>query len=137
MGNQRTSGLTRRGEVWHIDKWYRGVRICESTGASSLAQAEEHLAKRMNAIREAQLHGLRAPRTFRAAATKYLQENAQKKSIKDDAVQLKQLDPAIGSYELRQVHMGTLQEFIAKRKADGVKTKTLNMALAVVRRILN
>jgi hypothetical protein len=30
-----------------------------------------------------------------------------------------------------------LQEFIARRKADGVKTKTLNASLAVVRRILN
>lgn len=33
--------------------------------------------------------------------------------------------------------MGSLQEFIAKRRADGVKTKTLNAALGVVRRICN
>lgn len=33
--------------------------------------------------------------------------------------------------------MGALQEFIAKRKAKGVKTKVLNAALAVVRRFLN
>jgi integrase len=33
--------------------------------------------------------------------------------------------------------MGSLQEFIAKRRADGVKTKTVNAALAVVRRVLN
>ncbi len=39
--------------------------------------------------------------------------------------------------ELRPVHMGSLQEFIAKRRAEGVKTKTLNAALGVVRRILN
>jgi integrase len=32
--------------------------------------------------------------------------------------------------------MGSLQEFIAKRRQDGVKTKTLNMALGVVRRVL-
>lgn len=91
----------------------------------------------MNDIREAQLHGLCPHRTFRAVATKYLQDHASKKSIKDDAVQLKRLDPFIGELELRQVHMGTLQEFIAKRRTDGVKTKTLNAALAVVRRILN
>ncbi len=60
-----------------------------------LAKAEEHLAKRMNDIREAQLHGLRPTRTFRFAATKYLQDYAQKKSIKDDAVQLRMLDPLI------------------------------------------
>lgn len=72
------------------------------------------------------------------AATKYLQDYAQqKKSIGDDAIQLKMLDPMIGDLDLRQVHMGSLQAFIAKRKAEGVKTKTLNAALAVVRRILN
>jgi len=35
------------------------------------------------------------------------------------------------------VHMGSLQDFIAKRRGDGVKTKTLNLALGVVRRVLN
>ena len=67
MGNRKTSGLTNRGGIWHIDKQYRGVRICESTGTRSLSKAEEHLAKRMNDVREAQLHGLRPHRTFRAA----------------------------------------------------------------------
>ncbi|HEY2463310.1 MAG TPA: tyrosine-type recombinase/integrase [Steroidobacteraceae bacterium] len=32
--------------------------------------------------------------------------------------------------------MGSLQEFIAKRRSDGLKTKSINAALAVVRRIL-
>ena len=58
MGNQASSGLTKRGGVWHIDKQYRGIRICESTGTGSLAKAQEHLAKRMNDIREAHLHGV-------------------------------------------------------------------------------
>jgi integrase len=39
--------------------------------------------------------------------------------------------------ELKQAHMGSLQDCIAKRRQVGVKTKTLNMALAVVRRVLN
>jgi hypothetical protein len=101
MGNQATSGLTNRGGIWHIDKQYRGIRICESTGTGSFAKAQEHLAERMNEIREAMLHGLRPSRTFRMAATKYLQDYAQKKSIGDDAVQLKMLDPKIGDLHLR------------------------------------
>src|SRR5215831_7003722 len=137
MGNRKTSGLTNRGGIWHIDKQCRGVRICESTGTSDLAKAGEQLAKRMNDVREAQLHGLRESRSFRSAATKYLQDYAHKKSIKDNAVHLKMLDPFIGTLQLQRVHMGTLQEFIAHRRSEGVKTKTLNSALAVVRRILN
>jgi integrase len=38
---------------------------------------------------------------------------------------------------LRQVHIGCLQEFIASRRKAGVKTKSINHALAIVRRILN
>jgi integrase len=137
MGNQRTSGLTKRGGIWHIDKQFRGARICESTGTSDIKQAEEYLARRVVELRETKLYGARELRSFRAAATKYLQEYHHKKRIKDDALHLRHLDPFIGGLELKQVHMGSLQDFIAKRRKDGVKTKTLNMALAVVRRVLN
>jgi integrase len=137
MGNQRTSGLTKRGGVWHIDKQFRGARICESTGTGDIGQAEEYLAKRVIELRETKLYGARALRSFRSAATKYLQEYSYKKRIKDDALHLKQLDSFIGGLELKQVHMGSLQEFIAQRRRDGVKTKTLNLALGVVRRVLN
>jgi integrase len=137
MGNQRTSGLTKRGGIWHIDKQFRGARICESTGTGDIEQAKEYLAKRVIELREIRLYGTRELRSFRAAATKYLLEYKHKKRIKDDALHLKQLDPFIGGLELKQVHMGSLQDFIAKRRKDGVKTKTLNMALAVVRRVLN
>ena len=50
--------------------------------------------------------------------TRYLEENQHKKSIADDAGLLRQLDPFIGDPLLKQVHMGTLQPFIAKRQQD-------------------
>jgi integrase len=137
MGNQKTSGLTKRGGIWHIDKTFRGARICESTGTSDLGRAEEYLAKRLVELREIRIYGARQLRTFRTAATKYLQENSHKKRIKDDAMHLKLLDGFIGDLDLTQVHMGNLQEFIAKRRQDGVKTKTMNASLGVVRRICN
>jgi integrase len=137
MGNQRTPGLTKRGGIWHVDKQFRGARICESTGTSDISQAKEYLAKRLTELREVQVYGTREPRSFRVAATKYLHEYSHKKRIGDDALHLKQLDPFIGELELKQVHMGSLREFIAQRRRDGVKTKTLNLALGVVRRVLN
>src|ERR1039458_4534648 len=84
MGNQKTSGLTKRGGIWHIDKQFRGIRIRESAATSDLPEAVALLAKRIEAIRKAQLYGVRQERTFRAAATKYLQENQQKRSLRDD-----------------------------------------------------
>ncbi len=137
MGQHKSAGLTKRGGIWHIDKRCGGARICASTGTSDLVKAQELLAKRMNDIREAHMYGLRNDRSFRVAATKYLAENQYKRSIGDDAMHLKQLDPYIGSCLLRQVHMGSLQEFIAKRRSDGLKTKSINTALAVDRQILN
>ena len=137
MGRCKPLGLTKRGGVWHIDKRIGGTRLCESTGTSDLAKAQEQLAKRVDDARTARLYGVRRDYSFRAAATKYLEENQGKRSIGDDAMHLKQLDPFIGTHSLRQVRMGTLQEFIAKRRSDGVKTKTINAALGVVRRILN
>jgi hypothetical protein len=35
MGNQKTSGLTKRGGIWHIDKQFRAVRIRESAATGS------------------------------------------------------------------------------------------------------
>lgn len=137
MGKQKVPGLTKRGGIWHVDKMYRGTRLCESTGTGDVGQAQEYLAKRLTQCREADIYGARPRHTFRAAATRYLQDYGHKKSIKDDAMHLKQLDPFIGAMELKQVHLGSLQDFIARRRLDGVKTKTLNMALAIVRRVLN
>jgi integrase len=137
MGSHKTSGLTKRGGIWHIDKRFRGVRICESTGTNDLKEAEEQLAKRVSEVREATLYGLRPERTFRLAATKYLEENRHKRRIVDDALQLRHLDRFIGALPLKEVHHGSLQDFIVERRKEGVKTKTVNAALAVVRRILN
>jgi integrase len=137
MGQRKSPGLTKRGGIWHIDKQIGGKRLCESTDTGDLLKAQEQLAKRLNEAREARLFGLREDRSFRAAATKFLDENQHKRSIGTDAVHLKQLDPFIGGLALKQVHMGSLQEFIVKRRRDGVKTKSINEALAVVRRIVN
>jgi integrase len=136
MGNQRTSGLTKRGGTWHIDKQFRGVRIRESAATGNLTEAVALLAKRIEAIRKALIYGIRPERTFRAAATKYLQENQHKRSISDDACHLAILDPFIGDLYLSGVYMEKLQPFIDKRRKDGVKAKTINLSLEAVRRIL-
>lgn len=137
MGRIRTAGLYKRNGIWHIDKQIRGYRICESTGEVDLAKAEAYLAKKTEEIRQAAIYGVRPKRTFRMAATKYLNENQHKRRIADDALHLKQLDPFIGHLSIESVHMGTLQAFIQARRKQGIKTKSINLALGVVRHILN
>jgi integrase len=138
MGRKHSPGLRKRRGIWHIEKQIRGYgRLYESTGAGQLQEAERYLAKRVEEIRENLVYGKRPARSFREAATKYLLDNQDKASIGKDACHLKQLDPFIGDLPMHQVHMGTLAPFIAARRQQGVKTKTINLALSTVRRILN
>lgn len=137
MGRIKTAGLVKRGDIWHIDKRIGGKRLCESTGETELKQAELYLAMRVEHYRRASIYGERPSRLFKEAAKKYLRENQHKRSIDDDELHLAQLKPFIGDLDLRQVHAGTLQPFIDHRLKQGRKTKTVNIALSVVRRILN
>jgi integrase len=66
-----------------------------------------------------------------------LQENQHLRSIGDYALHLKQLDPYLGDLPLASVHMGTLRPFIEARQKQGRKAKSINLALGLVRHILN
>ena len=137
MGRKRIPGLRKRGGIWHIEKQILGQTIHESTGTSDLEAAELILARRIEEVRQAKVFGVRPQRSFREAATKYLEENVHLGSIGDSALHLRQLDPFIGDLPLASVHLGTLQPFIEARRKQGIKTKSINLALGVVRRILN
>lgn len=134
-------GLYRRpdkpGGLWHVDKIVHGQRICESCGTCDEEEAKQYLIRRLEEIRQAVIYGVRPDRIFRIAATKYLSENQHKASIVSDGYMLKSLDPFIGEVPLSKLHDGTLQPYIAARRAEGIKFKTINLALSVVRRILN
>lgn len=131
-----SGGLQFRKGVWHIDKRIRGRRLCESTGTSNREEAEQYLARRMEELRQADVYGVRPARTWRQAATRYLNEYAHKRSISRDAQDLRLLDEYIGGLELRHIHDGTLARFIADRRKQGIKSSTVERSLAVVRRIL-
>ncbi len=57
--------------------------------------------------------------------------------MSEDARYLKILDKWIGDLALENVHMGTMQPFIDGEKARGVKSRTINYPLQLVRHILN
>ena len=137
MGRKRTPGLRKRGEFWHIDKQVFGQRLCESTYTDSLEEAEKYLANRIESLRQVAMYGARPKRSFREAATKFLQENQHKRSIRCDAERLGKLDKYIGDLPLETIHRGTLQPFIEAKKKNGNKNRTVNYGLQTVRHILN
>ena len=137
MAKKRIPGLYKREGIWIIDKIICGNRLCESTGTGDLDEAEKYLARRIEGIRQAVIYGVRSLHSFQEAILKYLQEKQHKRSIGDDALHLKTLNQYIGHLTLDQIHNGTLQPFIQARLAKGVKMKTINLALGVLRHLLN
>jgi len=137
MPKKHTPGLFKRGKIWHVEKQVLGCRLRESTGESNVTKAEQYLAKRMEDIRQASVYGVRPKRTFRQAAIKFLAENQHKRSIREDALHFRILDKYIGVLTLETVHMGSLQPFIQARRQQGVKNRTINYGLQVVRHTLN
>ena len=137
MGRKRTPGLVHRGGVWHIDKHIGGRRVCQSTGAASLEEAERFLARLSEETRQAQVYGVRPIRTFEQAAAKYVLENTHKRSLRHDVGRLHLLIPWIGAEPLHRIHRGTLQSWVDKRLEEGAAAGTINHGLKLVRRILN
>ena len=137
MGRKRTPGLRQRRGIWHIEKVIFGQRLSESARTGDLEEAERFLAHRVETIRRAQVYGVRPERPFKEAAAKYLRENMHKRSIADDASRLKSLLPVIGELPLQRLHDGTLQPYVDQCLVQGLKKKTINNGLEIVRRILN
>jgi len=132
---KKSTGLTKRNGIWHINKVIKGKRLYESTGTGTLEEAERYLALRITEFREHVVYGARRSYTFIEAATKYLKEE-DKKSIDRDAVSLKAVMPYIGELPLEQIHMGTLEVFISDRKVMGLKNGTINRDIAIISRVL-
>ena len=133
--SKKTSGLFKRGEIWHIDKRVCGIRIRESCETSEIEEAERYLNHRIHEIRNQVIYNQRKEWTFLDAATKYVQEET-KKSLDRDIVSIEAANPFIGQLPLRHVHMGTLEKFINARLKSGIKAITVNRDLAIIRRIL-
>jgi len=45
MARKKPPGLVKRAGIWHIDERINGQRVCQSTGADRLDEAERFLAR--------------------------------------------------------------------------------------------
>lgn len=134
---QTTRGIyPEKNGLWQVDKWKWGTRF-RQCGFQSFDAAESWLIRQLNEKREAMLHGTRIGRTFDQAAAHYITLNEAKASLETEIYMLNSVMPHIGTLELHQVHDGTLAPYKTKRLEEGRSHKTVNLALGVVRRILN
>ena len=132
----RSPGLTQKPNgIWHIDRVYRRRRICESTGTSRLADAEEYLAHRLDEVRREIDLGERTKRSFDEAAAKYLLE-LTKKSARDDIRYLDFWVPRIGNVDIDRIHDGTLAKGVKELLERGLSRGTINHYIELVRLVL-
>lgn len=137
MGRSTMPGIYRDNSGnWCVDKVYKATRLRERFG-TNYSEAENWLVLQMDKLRKAKIFGQRQRYTFNEAAAKYLIDHQDKVSIETEIILLKGVMPYIGNLALDQIHDGTLAPYVSKRKEDGKANKTINLALGVVRRILN
>jgi integrase len=140
--HKAVTGLVRINGIWHIDKLVRGYgRLCESTKTGSRKAAENYLIARLAEIetekQKIQASGGVPRRRFEEAALRYVEENAHIASLDDVILHLSLAADFVNHLPLDQVHDATLKALVDKRRADGVKARTINHTLEVVRRVLN
>ena len=142
MSRRKMPGLYKRVRAdgsfeWKIDKRIpRYGRICESTGTSDYDEAEKYLARKLEEIRAATFYGVRPKRTFREAATKFLNDHTRRRGISRDATALKNLDPYIGDRFIDEIHDGTFNEFRTNREAEGVSIGSVDRDIGTAARVL-
>ncbi|MBK9704756.1 MAG: site-specific integrase [Betaproteobacteria bacterium] len=138
MTRTRTSGIRidRYGRRI-IDKEHRGVAIYRRLGATSQEHAERKLADEMARVNSGFQRQANPRSRFADCAARYLAESTNKRSVDTTAWHVRLLTSYIGSLEVRQIHDGTLERFVAERVASGVTATTINRSLEVVRTILN
>jgi integrase len=141
MGSNRCPGLRLRGGVHWIDiNSKRYGRIYESTGASEQQRelAEQFYFKRLAQAFEERRLGVTRARTFNEAGDKHLaEERGVLKSLEVDEWALGWARPHIGQLTLEKIHDGTLAPLKLAMGLKGCKSKTINLVLQVVRKILN
>ena len=136
MGRNTRGIYPEKDGSWQVDKYWRGTRF-RQRGFPSFEEAECWLIRQLEELRAVQLHGARQARTFDETAAHYLLTFQDKVTIETETYLLRTVMPFIGHLQLHQVHDGTLAAYAEKRLSEGRAHKTVNLALGVVRRILN
>ncbi|WP_369952299.1 tyrosine-type recombinase/integrase [Ralstonia syzygii] len=139
MGRSKTPGVYQAADGgWEVDAWYKRGRI-RKRGFASHAEAESYLIREKEARRKVVLLGERPATTLEAAAAHYIEVEGERGKV-SLATEIYMLQPVVslcGQVPLNMVSNQTLKPFVDARLAEGLKRKTVNNALSIVRRICN
>jgi integrase len=137
MGRKKTAGLFKKRNIWQIDKQIFGRRLRGSTGTSNLVEAGLILVRKIEMLRQEVFFGAKPQHLYQEAKSRYLDEKQTKISISEDIRALNHLSEYFHDKPLEQIHMGSLQPYMKKRRCEGVKIRTINKTLQIIRHLLN
>lgn len=129
------------GGYWVIDKMINGQRLYKSTRKKNYKEAERLALKWIHEAEQQAFYGHAERITFRQAATLYLTRE-KKKSIKNDANDLKKVMPYVGDLPLELLHNESLNQYRADqlqfggKDGTGAKGTTINRSLRTLSRVL-
>ncbi len=135
-------GLFKRGNFWWIQLRFNGSLVRESTHTSNkkLADQRQSQLKLEMALGRFGLGNQGIRKTFQELATKYMHEEAGKKTVSSqrrDKTSLKVLLPFFGERILTQITPNMINDYKLIRKAKGRQPATINRELALAKRMFN
>ncbi len=121
---------------WYIHGTAFGKEVRKSARTGERKVAETILANTYEELRHEYQFGKNTRRKWEEGVIKFL-EYTNKSSLKDDLWHLDLLEPFLKGEFIDEIDDDKLKPFINFRQKQGVKARTINMSLQVVRRILN
>lgn len=121
---------------WWVKLTVCGRRVSESTGTADKRQAQEFHDKRKAELWEQQRLGVKPRHTWEEAVLRYLNEEVNKKSIKDDRLNLRWLHPRLEGMDLAQITRDVVDGLMQQSQRTGVSNATTNRRIQVLRAVL-
>jgi integrase len=114
-----------------------GVRVQESTRATSRREAEEYEEKRRRDIRGQVLLGKKPEHTWPEAVIRWVKEMSHKKSLCTDAYIFEWLSPRLDKYTLSEITKEVIEGLAVEKAEEGTVPSTVNRKLCLIRAVLN
>ena len=140
MRRHRGGHVYKRGNYYWIKYHVNGRPIYESTGATTKREAEDFLAIRLGE----KAKGTALPRKLDSYLYDELSSDLRqhydttgKRNIKEANYRLAHLDRFFHGYKAAKIGPTLITEYIAHRQQQGVSNRTINIELAVLKRMLN
>jgi len=126
--------LYKRNKTYWVDITHNGKRLQRSTGTSDKLAAQE-LHDRLKADLWCQAINLK--KTWMEAAVRWINESSHKRTLNDDKMYLRWLDPHFSKQTLDNINREFIEKIACIKASDGVGNACINRMLALIRAILN